>query len=183
MKNKRVLIIKGSARKEGYTNRLCDRVQELLSDNQIVVFDTFDEKFLPCNGCNYCEKNGRCVHRDLDVFFEQFENADLIIFASPVYNGTFSAPLKGLIDRFQTYYTRFYASGKVQPIKKRRRAIFIAAAGRDGKKSFDFMKWQLSCAFSILNVEFIHSVLCPFTDTEPRYDEALEELKRSFTYE
>lgn len=183
MKNKRVLIIKGSARKDGFTNRLCDRVQEMLSDNQIVVFDTFNEAFSPCNGCNYCEKNGSCVHRDLDGFFEEFENADLIIFASPVFNGTFPAPLKGLIDRFQTYYTRFYARGKVQPVKKRREAVFIASAGRDGKKSFDFMKWQLSCAFSILNIELTQAVLCSFTDTEPRFNEALEELKRSFTYE
>ena len=78
----------------------------------------------------------------MDDFFEKFENADLIIFSSPVYNGTFPAPLKALVDRFQCYYTTFYANGKVQPIKKRRKAILIAAAGRDGKKSVEFMNWR-----------------------------------------
>ena len=100
-----------------------------------------------------------------------------------MYNGTFSAPMKSLIDRFQHYYTSFYANGKVQPIKKRRKAILIAASGRDGKKSLDFMKWQLSCAFSILNIEFVDTVLCSNTDTAPEYDKALEVLKRSLAYE
>lgn len=183
MENKRVLIIKGSERSGSFTNRLCLEAENLLVDCHIDVFDTYKEKFAPCNGCNYCEAKGKCVHDDLNIFFEKFENADLIIFASPVYNGTFSAPLKSLIDRFQCYYTTFYANGKVQPIKKRRKAILIAASGRDGEKSIDFMKWQLKCAFSILNIEFQETVLCSYTDTVPGYDEALEKLKRSLAYE
>ncbi len=183
MENKRVLIIKGSERKDSFTNRLSAEAEKSLVGCHIDIFDTFKESFAPCNGCNYCETNGKCVHGDLDDFFEKFENADLIIFSSPVYNGTFPAPLKALVDRFQCYYTTFYANGKVQPIKKRRKAILIAAAGRDGKKSVEFMNWQLRCAFSILNIEFIETVLCSYTDTVPQYDEALEELKRSLAYE
>ena len=183
MNYKKVLIIKGSARKEGYTNRLCNIAEEFLADSEIEVFDIFKEKFLPCDGCNFCEKSGKCKNRDLDIFFKSFEEADLIIFASPVYNGTFSAPVKALIDRFQVYYTGFYANGKSQQIKKRRDAIFITASGRDGIKSLEFMKWQLSCAFSILNVEFKGSVLCSHTDTQPRFDKAVEDLKRSLTDE
>ena len=179
MNEKKVLIIKGSARKNGYTNRLCARAEEILRSNTIQVFDAFSEQFLPCDGCNYCEKNGKCKSRDLDSFFKSFEEADLIIFASPVYNGTFSAPVKALLDRFQVYYTSFYANGKRQKIEKRRRALLISAAGRDGLKSFDFMKWQLSCAFSILNVEFMGSILCSHTDTEPELERALTELQRS----
>ncbi len=182
MENKRVLIIKGSGRSEGFTNRLCSEAEKILVGCHIDVFDTFKESYAPCNGCNYCETKGKCVHDDLDDFWGKFENADLIIFASPVYNGTFSAPLKSLVDRFQRYYTTFYANGKVQPIKKRRKAILVAASGRDGEKSIDFMNWQLKCAFSILNIEFIETVLCSYTDTVPRYDEALEKLKRSLAY-
>lgn len=183
MNGKKVLIIKGSARKEGYTNQLCDAASEIFSDSEIEVFDAYSQKPLPCDGCNYCEKNGKCKSRDLDSFFKSFEEAGLIIFASPVYNGTFSAPVKALIDRFQVYYTLFYANGKTQQIKKRRKAILISASGRDGVKSFEFMKWQLSCAFSILNIDFIGSVLCSHTDTEPKYEKALAELKRSLADE
>lgn len=183
MKKRNVLIIKGSQRKGSFTNKLCLEAQKLLGDCEVEVFDTFKESFVPCDGCNYCEKNGKCVHNDLTDFFVSFENADLIIFASPVYNGTFPAPLKALIDRFQCYYTSFYAHNKTQPISKRRKAILIAASGRDGKKSLEFMNWQLNCAFSILNIELIETVLCSYTDTMPEYDKALEILKRSLAYE
>ena len=183
MEGKKVLIIKGSARENGYTNCLCENVAAMLKNNTVQIFDTFSEKIFPCDGCNYCEKVGKCKNRDMDAFFESFEEADLIVFASPVYNGTFSAPMKALIDRFQVYYTLFYANAKTQQIKKRRKAIFIAASGRDGVKSFEFMKWQLACAFSILNIEFAGAVLCSCTDTEPEYEKALAELKRSLTDE
>ncbi len=177
--SKNILIIKGSARKEGYTNRLCDEINNIFRDDNITVFDAYKEKTLPCTGCNFCESSGKCVNSDLDKFFEVFENADIIIFASPVYNGTFTSPVKTLLDRFQVYYTGFYANGKVQQIKKRRKAYLVVAAGRSGEKAMEYMKWQLSCACSILNIELVQSFLCPFTDTEPMYDEALSEITRS----
>ncbi len=179
MDKKKILIIKGSGRNEGFSNRLCDEVAAFFQEHEVDVFDTFKEDFLPCNGCNYCEKNGKCVKRDLDVFYNKFENADLIVFASPVYNGTFSTPMKSLIDRFQIYYTGFYASGKKQQIKKHRKAMLIVASGRDGKVSFDYMKSQLECAFSILNVELDSAFLCAYTDSNSTYEETLEKLKRS----
>lgn len=174
---KKLLIIKGSARKEGYTNRLCEDIKKEFKNTEITVFDTYSENFSFCNGCNYCEDNGKCVHRDLDAFFGDFENADVILFSSPVYNGGFSAPLKALIDRFQVYYTAFYKNGKVQPIKKHRKGVLLAAAGRKGEESLSFMEKQLKCAFTILNAELVGSVLCGYTDTEPDYEKTLYELK------
>ncbi len=177
--SKSVLIIKGSARKDGYTNRLCDEICGFFDGCNVTVFDAYAHGILPCTGCNICEKTGKCVNNDLEDFFERFENTDIIIFASPVYNGTFTSPVKALMDRFQVYYTGFYAKGKVQQIKKRRRAYLITAAGRDGEKAFSYMQSQLKCACSILNIELVQSFLCPFTDTEPHFEKALSDILRS----
>lgn len=181
--SKKLLIIRGSARKNGYTNRLADYVVDALKEYEVTEFDTYSHPFRPCSGCNYCESKGRCVYNDLDEFFEAFSKADLIVFASPVYNGTFSAPLKSLLDRFQVFYTGFYAAGKVQRISKPRQAIFIAASGRGGEKAFDYMKSQLECAFTILNVTLRKATLCAYTDTEPQFREALEDLKKELSDE
>lgn len=178
--SKKILIIRGSARESGFTNALCDYASDILSGRsecEIKVFNTFFENFEACDGCNFCEKHFCCRHGDLDPFFADFENADLIIFASPVYNGTFSAPMKALIDRFQVYYTAFYAKGKVQPIQKKRRALLFAASGRSGETAFNYMKTQLASSFSILNIEFAGAVLCPFTDTVPLIEEAKAEIR------
>ncbi len=173
----KILVIKGSSRKESYTNQLWTQALEGFRNSEISVFDVFSERFAFCNGCNYCENHGKCVHRDLDSFFEEFENADLIIFSTPVYNGGFSAPLKALIDRFQVYYTGFYKNGKVQPIVKRRKGVLLVSAGRSGEAALKVMEKDLRCAFTILNMELEGSVLCAFTDTEPTYEKALEDLK------
>ena len=100
----------------------------------------------------------------------------MIIVSSPVYNGTFTAPVKAIIDRFQFYYTSFYKNGKVQAIKKHRKALLVAAAGRSGVEALGYMEKQLKCAFTILNMELAGSVLCSDTDTDPDIEKAKSEF-------
>lgn len=177
--SKKILIIKGSGRKNGYTNRICDEIVDFLKDEEAVIFDTYAENFSACNGCNFCEASGRCINTDLDAFYKSFEECDEIIFLSPVYNGTFSGPLKSLIDRFQVYYTSFYHNNKKQPIEKKRLAYLVVASGRGGEKAFEYMQSQLKCAFTILNVEMKEAFLCPYTDSGADCSGVIEEIKRS----
>ena len=115
----------------------------------------------------------------MDRFNELFENADVVVFGAPIYNGGFSAPLKALIDRFQVYYSTFYENNKTQQIEKRRTAYLIGAAGRDGNVAFEYMKGQLKCAFTILNIELKDAFLCSNTDTQPDFEGIFQQIKRS----
>ena len=101
MEKKNVLIIDGSGRQNGYTKKQIEYFKSICDYENVITFELFKEQLKFCDGCNYCEANEKCRHRDLDSFFESFEKTDLIVFASPLYNGTFSAPLKALLDRFQ----------------------------------------------------------------------------------
>lgn len=173
---KKLLVVKGSARENGFTNRLVsDAVSAYKNRLEIIEFDTYKSTFSFCDGCGFC-KNGVCKNRDLDGFLNEFENADVILFASPVYNGTFSAPLKALFDRFQIYYESFYENGKKSIIRKRRKALLVAASGRNGGEC-EYMQTQLRYACSVTNLEFLGTVLCRNTDTVPEYGAALCELK------
>ena len=71
--NKKILVIKGSCRKDSFTNRLWHEALSTISNTDVSVFDACTEKFNFCTGCNYCEENDKCVHRDLDKFYELFE--------------------------------------------------------------------------------------------------------------
>ncbi len=177
--NKKYLIIQGSARKNGALNEALQDILAVLKNDEVIVFDTYLENPVACDGCNYCEKKSKCKNRDLDDFYKAFEECDTIVFLGPIYNGFFPAPLKALIDRFQVYYTSFYKNGKVQAIKKHRDAVFIASAGRDGEKAFEYMKSALKCAFTILNVELKNSFLIKNTDTISDYSSHIEDIKRS----
>ena len=122
-----------------------------ISDSEnIVTFELFKEKFQFCDGCNYCEENEKCKYRDLDLFFDEFENTDIVVFASPIYNGGFSAPLKALVDRFQFYYTYFYKNNKTQKITKKSNFNFILRT-RWRKMAFSYRSSVEICVF---NIEF-----------------------------
>ena len=175
--SKKVLIIKGSCRKDGFTNKILQEAFKNVENIDLDIFDAYSEGFAFCNGCNYCENAGRCINKDLDKFFLSFENADVVVFASPVYNGGFSAPVKALIDRFQVYYTSFYKNGKVQPIKKHRKGILLVASGRSGIDATENMEKNLKCAFTILNMCLEGTVLCADTDNVPDYENALDNFK------
>lgn len=179
--NKKFLIIKGSGREKGYTNMICDELVKHLKDDEVEVFDTYNASIIPCNGCDYCRFSGVCINRDLDEFYKSFEECDTVIFLSPVYNGTFPAPMKSLIDRFQVYYSTFYENNKTQQIEKRRTAYLIGAAGRDGNVAFEYMKGQLKCAFTILNIELKDAFLCSNTDTQPDFEGIFQQIKRSLS--
>lgn len=174
---KKILIIKGSCRKGSVTNSIWQETIKSIDNIDVDIFDVCSEKFSFCNGCNFCEANGKCIHTDLNEFFKLFEEADIVLFSSPVYNGSFSAPLKALIDRFQVYYTLFYKNEKTQTIKKHRKGILLVAAGRSGENALADMEKNLKCAFTILNMELAGSVLCSYTDTVPDCEKALNELK------
>ena len=176
MEKQKLLVIEASKREESFSLELSRYALSLFKSFDVSVFNVFTNSFAPCDGCNFCEKTGKCRHRDLDAFFKEFEIADVILIFSPVYNESFPAPMKALLDRFQVYYTSFYANKKCQPIKKRRKAVLTVCSGRGGEFALSVMERQLKNVFSITNIEFSGSVLCNFTDTKPALENAKREL-------
>lgn len=160
----KVLCIEGFSNENGNTKALLDEFLREYKNAEIIKYNTYKESPKPCYGCGFCKENEKCVYSDLQNFFILFETADIIIVASPIYNLSFPAPLKALIDRLQPYYESYYKYGKIQKIKKRREAYFLAAAGRDGEKAFNIMRRQLKNAFSITNIEYKGDKLHANTD-------------------
>ena len=163
----RVLCIEGFTRKNSCTKRLQeDFLQGLGNGCDVKHYNVYDAAPHACTGCNACEAGVKCVYDDLDEFFALMETADILIFSSPVYNLSFPAPLKALIDRFQVYYTGHFTNEPQRRIAKRRKAYLLACAGHDGTEGFGVMERQLKNAFSILNAEYAGGTLRANTDFE-----------------
>ncbi len=177
--NKKILIIEGSNRTNSFTNSLSEYFAKCFENTEIEVFNTYKNRFEFCDGCNYCEKNEKCKYRDLDRFFKSFEECDVIVFSSPVYNGTFSSPVKALLDRFQHYYTYFYKHNKASAILKSRKAVLIASSGRGGENSISYMKTQLKFALSVLNAELVDTILLNNTDYSYDEEKAKTEIQKT----
>ena len=100
----RVLILNGSPRKKGNTlylvNELADQLKE--KDNHVTILHLNDYDIKPCQGCLWCLTDYplECVLEDvMNGLYPDTLDADVIIFASPIYWFNYTAQLKLFIDR------------------------------------------------------------------------------------
>ena len=100
---KKILIILGGGRKKGNMAQLVDafmkgameagHATELISLNQLQVNG--------CIGCNACRYGKPCVQKDdFNSLVPKILEADLLVFASPLYFWTISSKIKAFIERF-----------------------------------------------------------------------------------
>lgn len=100
---KQILILQGGGRPRGNTAQLAQAFArgareaghrvDLISLNQIQVNG--------CLGCNACRYEKPCVQKDdFNSLVPKIMEADLLVFASPLYFWTISSKLKALIERF-----------------------------------------------------------------------------------
>ena len=174
---KNLLIINGSPRENGVCAELIKQVSKYFVECKIKRYDTYKLAPIPCNDCKYCEYHEGFSKRDLDIFFEDFENADYIVFVTPVYNNFFPAPLKAIIDRFQRYYSARFKRGAKPPINKPKNVGVIICSGSNARQCADYMTSTLKQAFTVLNGKICSRYYIPDTDSN-NYTFNLTELEK-----
>ena len=136
---KHALVLFSSPHKDGHTKKLLEAFLYGLKgkDWQVKSLDICKVNIHPCIACGYCQKADGCAFRDLDEFDRDLRACDLLLIATPVYNLSFPAQLKAVIDRF-------YANNEALMGKKK--AVFLTAMADEDQKtasganaSFDLM--------------------------------------------
>jgi len=104
---RKVLAFNGSIRKSGNTAHLLKHFLNGCreSTDQIEVIDAHDINIDFCKGCLRCNILKRCSIQN-DVWEEisvKILEADVLVFASPIYFHHISSQLKKIIDRFRSF--------------------------------------------------------------------------------
>ena len=96
----KIVIINGSARK-GNTLRAIDAfIQGASKKNEIEIIQPDRLHIAPCKGCGACQCLNGCVDQDdTNSTIDKIADADMILFATPVYWWGMSAQLKLIIDK------------------------------------------------------------------------------------
>jgi len=159
----RVLGIAGSPRREGNTDLL---LEELLrgaaskgADVKTIVLDTSD--YSSCIHCDSCLKAGECkIQDEMQDIYKEFEQADVIVLASPIQFTGITAPMKAMIDRFQSRWVRKYVL-KIPPLgdRRERKGFFISVGGRKVKGLFEPALEMIRTFFRILNITYAGDLL------------------------
>lgn len=99
----KVIGINGSARKDGNTTIIIEKVFEELNaagiETEMIQFA--GNIIEPCKACWACGGQNNCVHKK-DIFHEVYEkmlDADGIILGSPVYSANVSANMQAFLER------------------------------------------------------------------------------------
>lgn len=182
MKQTTVMVIYGGPRQNGATANMLQCFTELLSRSAVehslppvafVRYTAYACGFAPCTDCRACSRSEGCVQRDMDDFFRDFETADALIFATPIYNMSFPAPLKTILDRMQRYYNARFSLGKRPPIVKRRPAVLLMAAGSPDENGSIAVR-QLERSFTVTNCALVGHCIRNGTD-QPEGSHAVKE--------
>ena len=96
----KILVLNGSPRK-GNTLTAINAFAKGVSDNhELEVVDTYKLKVAPCTGCGVCQCYKGCVAKDdSNMIVDKIVEADVVVFATPVYWWGMSAQLKLVIDK------------------------------------------------------------------------------------
>lgn len=99
----KVLAINSSARKDGNTAILINRVLEGLNKEGIEteMIQLAGQVIEPCRACWACGGQGNCAHHrgPFQAVFDKMKEADGILLGSPVYSANISANMQALLER------------------------------------------------------------------------------------
>jgi len=100
---KNILITVGGGRANGNTAQLVNAFIKGAEEagHKVEKISLLKTEVKGCLGCNACRYGKPCVQRDaFNDLVPRIKNADLIVFASPLYFWTISSRLKAFIERF-----------------------------------------------------------------------------------
>lgn len=109
--SKKVLIIKTSLRNNSNSDALADSFADgaRSSGNEVEVISLKGKSIIFCTGCLECLKIGHCmIIDDANVITEKILNAEVVVWATPIYYYEMSGQMKTMIDRSNSLYKSDY---------------------------------------------------------------------------
>ncbi len=180
----KVIGIAGSPRRGGNTDML---LAELLrgaaaqgAETKTIVLNKLNYK--SCQHCDACLEKGICkIKDDMQQVYQEFEEADVIVLASPIQFMGITAETKAMIDRFQAMWARKYVL-KVPPLnpEKERKGFFISVGGRKVPNLFDGALITVKTFFRILNVTYAGDLLLTGIDEKGAVAKHPDALQQAF---
>ncbi len=177
----KVLAFFGGARKNGNTMAMLNYLLDQLEGEKEII-NCYSLKVSPCTDCRYCFKHRACSIKDEMVeIYRKVDEADIIIFASPVYIFGVPGPMKVMLDRFQMFWSGVIRGDQPETFTKKG-AFLMSGGGPLFENQFTGGGLTLSDALVICNAKKVGEVLMDDADIvknldqRPEIKEKLEEL-------
>ena len=150
------------------------------AETKTIVTNTLN--ITPCQHCDACLEDGECtIKDDMQDIYKEFEQADVIVLASPIQFMGVTAPMKALIDRFQSRWARKYVL-KTPPLgdERKRKGFFVSVGGTKLKNLFEPALVMIKSFFLILNIDYAGELLFKDIDEKGAIANHPDALKQAF---
>lgn len=139
----KILIISTSLRGGSNSEILAKECERGARDagNEVEFISLKEKDIKYCIGCLACQKTEKCVIKDdMPEFIEKVKNAEILVFATPIYYYEMSGQMKTLLDRLNPLYPTDY---------KFRKVYMIATAAEGGdfvfEKAYSGLRGWVDC--------------------------------------
>lgn len=109
--SKQVLVLSTSLRRGGNSDTLAAAFARgaQAAGNSVEVISLHGQTVAFCQGCLTCQSTGHCVIRDdADTIVRKMREADVLVFATPIYYYGMSGQMKTLLDRANPLFSADY---------------------------------------------------------------------------
>jgi multimeric flavodoxin WrbA len=103
----KAVVLHGSPRRGGNSDTLAEHfIRGLKAAGEVQTWDfyTNEMSIRPCQGCEHCQTsvdNSCAIRDDMQQIYSVFGDADVVVFATPMYWGYITAQLKTVVDRME----------------------------------------------------------------------------------
>ncbi len=166
----KIVAVNGSARKGNTYTVMQAYLKGAEGKHEIEWIYPDQLKMACCTGCGACQcKNGCVADDDTNTTVDKLINADLILFATPVYWWGMTAQLKLLIDKCYC---------KASYLKEKKVAVLITGGSPVEHEQYELIRRQFECMAKYLKWDllFVKSYFAYGKDDMKKDAAALEDL-------
>lgn len=152
----KIVVLTGSPRRNGNSAYLADRFIEGAQEkgHEIYRFDCAFKQVEPCRACNRCGMDGPCIFNDdFSELRPHLIEADMVVFATPMYYFGISAQMKRVIDRF------YAINGKIKGRYKK--AAYLMTYANTAKSDAEPMLLHYRTMMNYLGWESVGEIVAP----------------------
>ena len=159
----KILAFFGSARKKGNTMAMLNYLLDPMEGEKEII-NCYSLDISPCIDCKYCYKKRACSIKDgmVDIY-QKIDEADVIIYAAPIYFYGTPGPMKVMMDRFQLYWASFLR-GDAPEVFVKKGAIISSGGSPFTEDQFKPLIIEVSEALKVQGAEIVGQVLMDAAD-------------------
>ena len=180
----KVTTILGSPKKNGNTATVLGRFEALIApQHEVERVNVTDYQVGGCLGCQACQRvldEPGCAQKDdAEALLKRLMAADAVVYATPLYDWSFTAQIKALLDRHYAM-VKWAADGSVASalLKGKPVALLVTCAG-PVEGNTDLVQTTFDRTANYLQAKTVGKYVVPFCTAPQQLGEAAERIAQT----